>query len=88
MNVDDILKLDFIEENIGNASIYKQLIEHTDAIRWSGDDWLTARMLYFNLVNQEQPWLWDIYKNKCNFDILSTFNMINSTLLKSNHIYS
>lgn len=81
MNFDNILKLEFIEQNVGNASVYKQLIEYTDAVRWSNDDWLTARMFYFNLWNQEQPWLWDIYKNKCDSNITNTFIMINSNLL-------
>jgi fibrillarin-like rRNA methylase len=61
----------------GNATVYINLIENTDAIKWDISQWEWARVFYNNSTEYpNDAWLWDIYKNKCQYDIERTYNIL------------
>ena len=72
-----INNISFLEGIPGNASVYINLIENTDASRWDIIQWEWARVFYNNsTANPNDAWLWDIFKNKCDYNIDRTFNLL------------
>ena len=67
----------FLEGIPGNATVYINLIENTEAGKWDSSQWEWARVFYNNSTeNPNDAWLWDIYKNKCQYDIERTYSLL------------
>ena len=78
MNFQQVLELPFIENNVGNASAYIKITEEIKNSReWRDTDWLAACCAYYSTVDKPSPaWLHDIYKNRCKYNVRSTYDYI------------
>jgi len=83
MNYEEAINTIYFLEGIpGNATVYINLIKNTDAGEWDISQWELARGLYtISTKNPNDAWLWDIYKNKCQFDIDRTYNLLLNYIL-------
>lgn len=78
MEFEEAMKIPFLDENPGNAAAYIKLNNCIPQVkRWTENDWVAARIVYYMSVSNPAPaWLHDVYKNRCLYDIQKTYDFI------------
>lgn len=74
----DAMNIDFLDSVPGNAAAYVKLRELEEVEEWDHETWFNMRLAYYcgAVDNPKSAWLHDIYKNRCLYDLQSTYEIL------------